>query len=402
MRAWVSTQLGSLDETPALRWYAVILSLLHTLTGGAWFAYKHIAELTTQPRAVCWPLFPGCAAWREHLSPDLVRQLVYGYMALGVVAAILFATRRRRAALAVFVTTSAYGSALYALDYGLRFNQTYMFGWVVLVFLLAPRKLALLQVLVASFYFWAGTLKLNVEWTSGAALYAKPWLVPQALVPASCVYVLVLELALVWGLFSSRPRLRWAVYAQLCLFHVTSFGVVGWFYPILMAGLGAIFPLAWRAGEAVTLPRLRADRALVRVVALTALVFAAFQLIPHLFPGDTAVTGEGRLFALHMFDAKIECEGGGLLVAPDGSVRPQQLIDQRADIRSRCDPLQILATARWLCDSMARRGDPSRLDVSVQAKRATAVAMQPLIEVSDFCHADLTYSTWQHNAWIGR
>ncbi|MEO6950456.1 MAG: hypothetical protein ABI321_01480 [Polyangia bacterium] len=383
----------------ATRWYATILSLLHTLTAVAWLTYRHIPKLATSPRAICWPLFEDCASWRQHFDEREVLAWLVVYMALGVVGAALFLLRRPRAGLIVFVATTLLGAALYALDYRLRFNQIYMFSWVVIVFLLVRDKLVVLQALVASFYFWAGTLKLNREWVSGAALYAKPWLVPPSLIPASCVYVLVLELVLCWGLFSSRARVRWIVYAQLVLFHVVSFGVVGYFYPLLMLGLGAVYPLGWLSGPGTTLcaSTLRSHR---RIVFAVVGAFSIFQLVPHLFPGDTAVTGEGRLFALHMFDARIECTGGGTLVAPDGSTEHRELIDYTADLRSRCDPLGIYGTVRWLCGDLSQRGDTRRLDVSISARRTTDAHMRPLIEVNDICHAHLGYSPWHHNVWI--
>jgi len=391
---------ASAERSGIGRVYGAILSALHALTGVAWITERHIHKLATSPRAVCWPLFPECQAWRTHFDAQSLLTLTILYIALGVVGAALFLVGTRRAAFTTFVVTTALGAGLYALDYRLRFNQVYMLSWTVVVFLLVRRRhrVYALQALIASFYFWAGTLKLNHEWVSGAALYKKPWLVPASLVPASCWYVLVLELVFVWGLFSSRPKIRWAVYAQLVLFHVVSFSVVGYYYPILMIGLSAIFPVAWSRGEALTLATPTPARA---AVVATVAAFAVFQLVPHAFPGDTALTGEGRLFALHMFDARIECTGGAMVVGNDGSVERRGLIDRTADTRTRCDPVSLYATARFWCDDLARRGDSRRLDVDVRGRRASDTIDQPLIVVRDFCHAGLTYSPFHHNAWIG-
>ncbi len=129
-------------------------------------------------------------------------------------------------------------------------------------------------------------------------------------------------------------------------------------------------------------------------------MFSLFQLVPHLYPGDTAITGEGRLFALHMFDARIECAGGATLFAPDGSTEFRALIDDTADLRTRCDPLGLYGTARWRCHELAQRGDSRRLDVSVAARRTTDGIFHPLMKVQDFCNAELIYSPRRHNAWI--
>jgi hypothetical protein len=323
---------------------------------------------------------------------------VLTYAALGLASATLFLARRARPAALAFVVATLLGAAIYALDYRMRFNQTTMLAWVVVAFALAPRRIPATQLLVALFYFWAGTLKMNREWTSGAALYGEPLFVPRALVPAACVYVLVLELALVWGLFAPWARVRWAVYAQLLFFHLASWPIVGWFYPLLMTGLTAVFPLAWlRApGESPTWPRLVADRGALAAGA----AFSAMQLVPLFFPGDTALTGEGRVFALHMFDAQVTCEGGATLRSSAGPRSRVSLVNAGLDARTRCDPIVLVAEARRVCRLLEGRPDRVRVDVAVDAKRATDAAMRPLVRIDDACARDVGYSPWRHNEWI--
>jgi hypothetical protein len=348
-------------------------------------------------------LFPECHRLRPYLSPDLVRGAVAGYILLGLVAAALFWVRRARPALGVFAAATLLGTAIYALDYRLRFNQTMMFTWVVVVFFATTkRRLEALQVLVALFYAWAGLLKLDAEWLSGAALYARPLFVPAALVPLACGYVVVLELVMVWGLFSTRAKWRWAAYAQLLVFHAASWSVVGWFYPLLMVGLTAIYPLVWKLApeRTLTLARLRDEADLRRPLAGVVATFSAFQLVPHLFPGDTALTGEGRIVALHMFDARIECSGGATIWGPDGPRARAALINEHLDARTRCDPIVLLATAQRLCRGLDAKEDHGRVDVAIDAKRATAAAMRPLIRVDDLCTKSLRYSLFRHNRWI--
>jgi hypothetical protein len=153
-------------------------------------------------------------------------------------------------------------------------------------------------------------------------------------------------------------------------------------------------------GRTLTLARVREQGGPGGAVAVSAAVFSSFQLVPHLFPGDTAVTGEGRLFALHMFDARVECVGGATLRQASGQGARAALLSETADVRTRCDPIVIAAQANRLCRLLARRPDPPRVDVAIDARRSTDPAMRPLVHVDDFCHRGVEYSVWQHNEWI--
>src|SRR3989454_23785 len=149
--------------------------------------------------------------------------------------------------------------------------------------LFVPGKRDGLRVLVTLFYFWAGSLKLNWEWISGAGLYRPIWPFSGVGVVAACVYVIVLELGVAWGLLAKRAWIFWAAFAQFFLFHALSWQVVGFFYPLLMFAILTIFPLipllAPREppdGLLVSLWRGRARRSVYAIAAL----FSMLQLVP--------------------------------------------------------------------------------------------------------------------------
>ena len=355
-----------------------MLGVVHVLTGFAWLTYKNVTSLLAGDDVVCWPIVP-CEDLRSHLSRTTVRVLVAIYIALGASTAISFALRRTKSAIVTFIGACVLGTFVYALDYRLRFNQTYMLSWICLAFLFAKKKVETISALIGAFYFAAGLLKLTPDWLSGRALYAKPLFVPEALVPAACIYVVVLELVFVWGLFSRRPMVRRVVLAQLALFHLVSWPVVGWFYPLEMLGLLSIFVL----GE--PLPHRSLRHALPFLVP-----FALAQLVPALFKGDAALTGEGRMFALHMFDAKVSCSGGAVI-----GDRTIPLVAEGRDVRSQCDPIILLAHAKRLC-----RGTNARIDVAVDAKKASDASMRPLVRIEDLCPSPPSYSVLHENPWI--
>ena len=402
---WLETNARRIEGDPALRLFGAVLGLAHALTASAWQSYKHATTLTTdRDDVVCWPLFPDCDAWRSHLTPDRVGLALFVLGALGVGAALAFARRRAALGLVALAGGAVVGTVIYALDYRLRFNQVTMLGWATLAFLAAGRSRSqVIQALVALFYVWAGTLKLDREWLSGAALYGKPGFVPEALLPAALVYVVVLELALVFGLFAERAWIRWSVYAQLLLFHASSWAVVGHYYPLLMFGLTAIYPLVWRLtpSEALTARALRARPELRTALAVAVGAFSAPELAGRLaFPGEPSLTGEGRLFGLHMFDARVECRGGAVLRTADGARSSVSLVNDALDARTRCDPIVLLGYAKQLCRNLGARSATLRVDLAVDARRTSEAYLGPLVRADDVCRVPLTYSPFRHNDWI--
>jgi hypothetical protein len=293
--------------------------------------------------------------------------------------------------------------ALLAFDYRLRHNQHYMALFAAAVFLFVPGKRDALRVLIVLFYFWAGTLKLNWEWLSGAALYRPLWFFTGAGVVAACAYVVVLELAIAWGLLAERAWVFWATFAQIALFHVMSWAVVDFFYPLLMFALIAIYPLARllpRPGGRVGLLGPFTRGTLGWGSYATAAIFSILQLVPHAYPGDPAVTGEGRLYALHMFDAKVECEAYADVRAADGTVRRLNL-RRGLLVRIDCDPIVLHGRARNLCEHRSQLADDiAELDLHLRARRTTDPILHEVIDVPGFCAKRLRYDPIRHNAWI--
>jgi hypothetical protein len=258
-------------------------------------------------------------------------------------------------------------------------------------------------VLVTLFYFWAGTLKLNWEWVSGAGLYRPMWPFSGAGVIVACVYVIVLELGVAWGLLAQRAWIFWAAFAQFLVFHALSWQVVGFFYPLLMFAILAIFPLSRLVpppdppeGLLAALSRGREARS---VYAL-AVLFSVLQLIPYAFPGDRALTGQGRLYALHMFDARATCVGWAELHNADGTTTRRDL-KLPLDTRIACDPIVYFNRARNLCRQRdAGRAAFEDLDLFLSARRSSDGEMKRVIDTKGFCAKRERYDPFRHNAWI--
>jgi len=270
-------------------------------------------------------------------------------------------------------------------------------------YLFVPAKRDGLRFLVALFYFWAGTLKLNWEWISGAGLYRPMWPFSGAGVIVACVYVIVLELGVAWGLLAKRAWIFWAAFAQFLVFHALSWQVVGFFSPLLMFAILAIFPLsrlvAPRDPPEGLLAAFFRGRELRSAYALAAF-FSVLQLIPYAFPGDRALTGQGRLYALHMFDARATCVGWADLHNVDGTTTRRDL-KLPLDTRIACDPIVYFNRARNLC----RQRDAGRaafmdLDLFLSARRSSESELRRVIDTKGFCAKRERYDPFRHNAWI--
>src|SRR4029450_11746907 len=371
-------QIAEIERDTALRWYGVAMAFLHVVTYLYWVDQRIAVFVGTGAEPICWPLVPDCGALRA-LSPAGVTLVLRAYFAAAVGTGRLFAARplvpggalvlcaysaaRVGAGLlfaarplvpwayAGLVLVNALKLAIMLLDYRLRMNQHYMAFFATFAYLFVPAKRDGLRVLVTLFYFWAGTLKLNWEWISGTGLYRPMWPFSGIGVVVACVYVIVLELVVSWGLLAKRPWIFWAALAQFLFFHAMSWQVVGFFYPLLLFATLAIFPLSRLVAPSDApeglLALLLARRVAGPVYAL-AMLFSLLQLVPYTFPGDRTLTGEGRLYALHMFDARATCVGWADLHLADGTTA-RRALKLPLDTRIGCDPIVYWNRARNLC-----------------------------------------------------
>ena len=400
---FLRAQIAEIERDDALCWYGVAMAFLHVVTYLYWVDQRIVTFVSAQAEPICWPLLPACESVRV-LSAGGVALVLRAYFALAVGTGLLFAFRRLVPwAYAGLVLVNGLKLAVMLLDYRLRMNQHYMGFFATFAYLLVPGKRDALRVLVTLFYFWAGTLKLNWEWISGAGLYRPMWPFSGAGVIVACGYVIVLELGVAWGLLARRAWIFWAAFAQFLVFHALSWQVVGFFYPLLMFAILAIFPLSRRVEPRDPpeglLAALGKGREAWSVYTLAAL-FSVLQLIPYAFPGDRALTGQGRLYALHMFDARATCIGWADLHNVDGTTTRRDL-KLPLDTRIACDPIVYFNRARNLCRQRdAGRAAFEDLDLFLSARRSSENEMKRMIDTKGFCAKRERYDPFRHNAWI--
>src|SRR5262249_44799278 len=137
------------------------------------------------------------------------------------------------------------------------------------------------------------------------------------------------------------------------------------------------------------------------VYALAA-AFSLLQLAPYAFPGDRALTGQGRLYALHMFDARAACAGWADLHNADGTTTRRDL-KLPLDTRIACDPIVFFNRARNLC----RQRDAGRLafedlDLFLSARRSSDAELKRVIDTKSFCAKGERYDPFRRNPWTRR
>jgi hypothetical protein len=383
--------------------FGCALALTHALTMLHWRQIDATGLVARGAESICWPLVPGCEALRV-LPTESLTWLLRGYFAAGLgVAGLFLFPRFFRAAYAGLAALTVFKLLFLALDFRLRLNQHYMILWVSAVFLLVPSKRDVLRVLLVLFYVWASTLKFNADWISGAALPTRSWIIPAALTVPVCIYVIVLELGVSWGLLASNRWVFWGALFQLLVFHAVSWQQVGFFFPTVMLLLLTIFPLArlipGGEPEPSLLSRLIRFRARPAVYGVM-LAFSLMQLPPVLIPGDAAITGEGRPYALHMVDAGVVCRGRAVVHRADGSTVEVSLSGGTV-VRIACDPIVVAGRARNICRGTSGLVTGAvELDLLLTARRVSATEEETVIDLPRFCAREIRYNPFGRNWWI--
>jgi hypothetical protein len=209
-------------------------------------------------------------------------------------------------------------------------------------------------------------------------------------------------MVLIWGLLAKRAWVRWLTLGQLALFHVESLSQIHWFYPLLMAALLSWFILDWNSpigSGSVSLANLWRGRA-PRSAYLLLATFASFQLAPYLYHGNKSLTGQGRIFALHMFEARQTCDVSVRIHYTDHTSDAVDLLMPELPPRMICDPIVYYDRATNLCRSWSANPSFADVDFMMYAKRSTDTAMTTIVDETNFCTRHEVYRIFSNNAWM--
>lgn len=334
---------------------------------------------------MCWQYFQNCGVF--HIpAPSFWILYFLLYLALAIFTMTLFYQKKWRQAYLGLLALTLLKAGFLSLDRTFMGNYHFMHLIYSAVFLFFPQKEISLKIVLVWFYVAAGTLKLNFEWLSGAALgKALPFLLPRTQLWSNA-YVVLLELVFIWGLFSKKSWIRWGVFAQLVLFHLISFYWVGFFYPSIMLSLLMIFPFTWQERPAFNIQKPLA--ALALVVLLSGLHLSA------LFGDkDPAIFTERRLLSMNMYDARSVCDIN-MFIHREGELLVYQPDFKAFGVRVRCDTGLVMNQARNICRE--RRMDPQfkSMDIFMKSKRLTDTEYQTVYSQKDVCRRLENISYW--------
>ncbi len=396
--AFIRRNVEEIRADKALRFYGACLGISYLATAAFYILHRQYLFLTTSSDSICWPLFPDC--YRYHVLGSSQAIAVVGLLGfLAAAFALYFLMGEAKAGWTLLLAAFVLDGLIICQDFRFRLNEHYMLLWATVAFLFFPRKRQALSFLILSFYVWAGRIKINQDWLSGSELPHRLWLIPVSGYPVACAYVVILEMVLVWALVQPRKWLFWAAFAQFVAFHLISWSIVGFFYPILMAGIISIYPLsrlipaephsAVPPNDLSDLFHLRLARSLYALLA----VFAAMQLVPLLYPGSVSWTSQGRLFSLHMFEGRSSCRISATEKFKSQPARIVELFRRDLPTRDICDPLVYFNEAQRICrDLPAQDPDFVDLDLKMIISKKMSPAWRPLVDTDDFCSKHLRYN----------
>lgn len=387
--------MTEIRNQPLLRAFGSFLAFTHLLTAYFWLDsyWGHIGHFTDH-YPLCWPHLQGCESW-VRMTPNQLFAVMGIYCAVAATSGALFYfSKWTRVAVLFLALASLMKFALFQLDFRLSGNYHYMHFWVLAAYFLVPQKSLTIRFLILGFYFGAGLLKLNREWLTGSAVWENPYF-SGSLLQAGCVYVVLLELILIFGLLSRRRWVFWATVAQLFLFHIVSYVIVYYYYPLMQLSLLSLFVMAERLSPG----DFRWVRAKELPWSSLALLggFIAAQTVPFVLGGDRAIDTRGRLVALSMFDALVECQYTSVakFENPEGGMteRPQPRI-YRLEHRLNCDPHVLLTEAKYRCLQYEKNPSFRTLDISLKSKRKSDADFRQVFSFEDFCNHPRKINFW--------
>lgn len=383
---WIRHNIEEIQRCSFLKWALGGVLWAHLLTAATWILkldYRVLGDSQRVP--VCFPHLPICKYFLQITSQQWLWYLVF-YFLISLLSVFFLIRQRVSVALALSAVALIFKIGFYSQSYIFMGNYHYMHFVYQGVLLLLPFKRVALYVSLVAFYFFAGLLKINMEWLSGAALISPP-IISGKILSVGLIYVIFLEMIFIFDLFSSRIFWRRAILLQLILFHVFSWHIVGYFYPLLMFGL--LLPLVIevfgsRDPSPVSFAEIKSSPARFTLGGAL-MLFCGAQLLPAILETDPALGGRARLLSLNMLDATTDCHAVAHIHTSQGVIQPH--LGRNVGVRIHCDPIFYTAQVDHLCRKLARSGVLPKINFWLYSRRSTIEEYKKVVSSVDYCRS---------------
>jgi hypothetical protein len=393
MSNYLTRQIKAIEDSRGLQFLGACFAAVHLvifLSGmitNWWIPYF----LSSDSVPSCWALFPNC--YRYRLSFETWKMVWYGYGLLAAVGAGLFLFRRVKAAYWLLLFLTFFEAFIGFSDYRVWYPNFYISLFVAIAFLFLKPQLQVSAIILALCYWWSALQKMNTYWLSGDVLRSAHWAIFPQWDSAQATFVVFMEFALVWLLFSKRPKIFWPTLTIFVIFHLLSLTIIDFFFPVLMLCLLPVFVLQYFA-KPLSL------KECLRPGGLLFLIFFCVLQMPPYFQSEQATLRGGwrMLYSLQMFHRHIICHTKAYYLE-NGLEKKVDLREVAGDIAPHltCMPLVSFNAAKYLCRSLHLQ-TPMR--VEHWAWYDGDEKDQELYHVDDFCNKSLRYDVLGRNSWF--
>lgn len=132
------------------------------------------------------------------------------------------------------------------------------------------------------------------------------------------------------------------------------------------------------------------------------ILFILLQLPQYYIPGEAAVTGEGRMYALIMYDGRTQCQPHLTIWKKSQTKEELPLVPPWLLTRTSCDPLIFLRLTEKVCAWSKDDPEVLQVDLNIPIRYQRQEEWQSLVAVTDVCKKPLTYSNFFPNFWINK
>ena len=399
LKYYIISQIQEIKSYKSLRWYGFFLSFSHIVTFFFWHRNSVIHQyLTKNANTVCWPQLPFCESLR-FLSSEGAEILLYIYLSAAFLSSFLFLNKKTTtSAYFLFLLINLIKLYIYFMDYRLSGNYHYMPFLVSFAFLFVRQKLFFIPLLISLFYLFAGILKIsNLDWFTGLVFPKEvqmPLFFNEPIKMLLCFYVVCLEIIGTWFLIL-KTRWKAAFYIQFLLFHIMSYFIVGYFYPLIMMCLLSLFLLIFFFKETY---RMEIKKSLSGILFITLVILG--NILSVFIPGDAGFTGEGRLYGLNMYDAHTECTSQIVIKFKNKTIKESFDSYREYALRIQCDPYIDFNTVHKICTYYKNESDFIDIDWTLYSKLRSDVEYKKIVNEKDICQKKIKYSSWRKNQWI--